>query len=163
MPVTSFVRTEEDIELNKRSDTKTLSIIDGTGLELLVIKEQCVIFGGYMARNSLFLLFLVALVLFSSYERVEAQSKTITGTVTEVILQNRWTAIVVRVGAKTYGVQTEYIASAGDTKPRFPAPRKIGNIDKVGQRVRIIYTKVNKSFDWDGHIWLKATRIVALQ
>lgn len=92
----------------------------------------------------------------------EAQKvKTMTGTVVKTILSNKWGGIVIKVGNRMYGIETEYFPGVND-EPRSE-PKITGSIE-VGRRVQVFYTKIDNTFDYEGvKSWLQATKIVEVK
>ena len=119
--------------------------------------------------KTLVLIASVMVVLFLVIpNKVEAQkSKTMTGTVVKTISGNKWAGIVIKVGNKKYGIQTDYNYSAGDNARGYRAslPKLVGDVEKVGRKVRIYYTKIDCSFAYEDNVpcWLKASKIVGIK
>lgn len=96
---------------------------------------------------------------------VHAQkAKTVTGVIVDNILSNKWTAIVIKVGKKKFGIQTSRVTSYGDQLDgiRNWNIRSVGNTWDKGRRVTVFYTSVYNGFDSGVNIWLKATKIVGI-
>lgn len=108
---------------------------------------------------------LVSIFLFAGF--VQAQkAKTMTGVIIDNMLSNKWTAIVIKVGDKKYGIQTSRALSAGDIRSGVKGwdIKSVGNTWDKGRRVRVFYTKVDSSFKNDEvNLWLNATKIVEIK
>lgn len=98
---------------------------------------------------------------------VKAQRvKSMSGTVIKTVVGGRWTGIVIRVGNKTFGVQTSYEPSAGDETrgEKSWEIKSVGSFDQ-GRSVQVFYTKIDCTFAYEDGVpcWLKATRIVEMK
>lgn len=108
-----------------------------------------------------FVIYLFFVLLFVGF--VNAQTKTMTGTVVDVEYGNRWAGIVVKVGNKKYYIQTSSAASPADPNQEVaPTPKIVGKVEEVGRTVRIFYTKIDNSSDgYDGEV--QAIKIVEIK
>ncbi len=107
-------------------------------------------------------IYLTFILLLASFAQAQ---KTITGVVVQEISENKWSAIVIKVGNKKYGVQTGFNASAGDLRDgkKMWVLKTNGNIG-AGKTVQVFYTKIDTTFDYDGvKTWLKAIKIVEVK
>ncbi|MGB7208646.1 MAG: hypothetical protein WBD27_08300 [Pyrinomonadaceae bacterium] len=86
---------------------------------------------------------------------VEAQTKSLTGTVIDYSQGNRgnWEAITIKVGSKKYLVYT--------LATHLPTPRTVGTVTGVGRVVRVYYTRIVKAQGYDDE--LRAARIVEIR
>jgi hypothetical protein len=108
---------------------------------------------------------LLLLFLFVPSVILAQKIKTITGVIVQEISENKWSAIVIKLGAKKYGIQIGFNASVGDNMDGVNgfATKVIGDISK-GKTVQVFYTKVDNTFDYDGvTTWLTATKIVEVK
>ncbi len=107
---------------------------------------------------------LAFVLLFTGFAQAQ-KPKTITGIVVQEIFENKWSAIVIKVGNKRYGVQTEFNASAGDLiDGQKPFVVKTNGDISVGKKVQIFYTKIDNTFDYDGvNTWLTAIKLAEVK
>src|ERR1041385_2837858 len=109
-----------------------------------------------------FLISLVLVLLCTGFSH--AQVKSINGIVIEEKFSNKWAAIIIDAGAKTYGVQTEFHASAGDEMQGVKSwqVKTIGDVGQ-GRTVQVFYKKIDCTHPFEGiACWLTATRIVEI-
>lgn len=100
-----------------------------------------------------------AFALFAQAQKV----KTMTGTVVREGHGGRWSFLVIRAGNKDYGIQTTHEPSYGDEQSGVKPwqIKTVGNVYRAGRKVKVFYTRVDTSFDYDNITsWLKATKIV---
>lgn len=115
-----------------------------------------------------FVVCLLFMFLFAGFAQAQ-RVKTMTGTVEKVILSNRWTGIVIKVGDEKYVVQTGFMPSAGEQQrgetSGYWQPKLIGNVDEVGQKVQVFYTKKDCTIELEDNVpcFLKATEIVEVK
>ncbi|HEY5885919.1 MAG TPA: hypothetical protein VIT88_14610 [Pyrinomonadaceae bacterium] len=91
-----------------------------------------------------------------------AQVKSLTGVVADEMFENKWSAIVIDADGRTYGIQTEFHASAGDNMDGTKSWRvkTVGDMSK-GRTVLVSYRKMDCSRPFAGiRCWLTATSIV---
>ena len=117
-----------------------------------------------MKKFVICLLFTLSFVGFAEAQKV----KTITGTVEKVILSNRWTGIVIKVGDEKYVVQTGFMPSAGDQMRGDKvgwSVRLVGNVEEVGRKVQVFYTKKDCTIELEDDVpcFLKANKIIAVK
>lgn len=104
----------------------------------------------------------VSVAIFAQAQKV----KTVTGTVVRDGHGGRWSFLVIRAGNKSYGIQTSREPSYGDEQSGVKPwqIKTVGNVWRAGRKVKVFYTKVDNSFDYDGvNLWLKATKIVEVK
>ncbi len=99
-------------------------------------------------------LFISGILFFALVGTSNAQTKTMSGTVIDNPRgMYLWAAIVIQVGSRRYYVLTEC--------GKCPNTKIVGTVDEIGRNVRISYTRILKSQDYDGEI--RPTRIVEIK